>query len=159
MTVRARTVLFTQHPLLRMALLSSSGILSSAVTVLMMVRMMSMFGMGMPFSLELYLGLGIFMAYVVFDTQVRTPSPYDRSACYLYLPFYTPSCLQRWLIVPFLCTGDCGEGKPRRCRPRGARTGPVSGLHRHLHSAGHHPGKSATTSTPHPNCASCAVHV
>lgn len=41
--------------------------------MLMMVRMLSMFGMGLPFSLELYLGLGIFMAYVVFDTQVHTP--------------------------------------------------------------------------------------
>mmetsp|Transcript_3649 Transcript_3649/g.9098 ORF Transcript_3649/g.9098 Transcript_3649/m.9098 type:complete len:244 (-) Transcript_3649:162-893(-) len=54
----------------RRSYLYLGGILSSAVTVLMMVRMMSMFGMGMPFSLELYLGLGIFMAYVVFDTQV-----------------------------------------------------------------------------------------
>mmetsp|Transcript_11311 Transcript_11311/g.20435 ORF Transcript_11311/g.20435 Transcript_11311/m.20435 type:complete len:244 (-) Transcript_11311:1210-1941(-) len=54
----------------RRSFLYLGGILSSAVMMLSLMRIGSMFGFGLSISFELYLGLAVFMGYVVFDTQM-----------------------------------------------------------------------------------------
>jgi len=54
----------------RRSFLYLGGLLSSAISILMLARLASMFGIGITHSMELYLGLAVFMGYIIFDTQV-----------------------------------------------------------------------------------------